>query len=198
VYALLRYFLSAPGLFALATLDSSLVFFLPLAIDAAIIVLAARRPDFAWLYPLVATLGSLLGTTVTFWIGAKIGEAGLTWFIPARRLERVKQRVATTGAVALASLALIPPPFPFTPFVLTCGALEVKRVPFFSTLAAARLLRFVVDTYLARLYGQQILSWMRSPAFKLVVWFFIVIAVAGTSYSLYRVLKSSRRDGPRS
>jgi hypothetical protein len=43
-YSFLGYFLTAPGLVVLAALDSSMIFFLPLGIDFAVIVLSARMP----------------------------------------------------------------------------------------------------------------------------------------------------------
>ena len=73
-------------------------------------------------------------------IGRKIGEHGLTRFVPARRLERVKRRVQKSGAIALALPGLIPPPFPYTPFILTSGALDVDPVRFLGALAVVRLM----------------------------------------------------------
>ncbi len=43
--ALLRHFLTPPGLVVLGALDSSLIFFLPLGIDFAVIILSARTPE---------------------------------------------------------------------------------------------------------------------------------------------------------
>src|SRR6185369_15966234 len=49
------------GVIILAALDSTIVFFLPLGIDAVVIILSARRTAFAWTVPLLATAGSLGG-----------------------------------------------------------------------------------------------------------------------------------------
>ena len=43
----------------MGALDSSLIFFLPLGIDFAVIILAARKPELFWLYALLATAGSV-------------------------------------------------------------------------------------------------------------------------------------------
>ena len=91
----------------------------------------------------------MAGVGLTFWMGVKIGEKGLERYVPAKRLERIRQRMAGGGAVTLAALSLIPPPFPFTPFVLAAGALEVRPVTFFTTFTACRLLRFGLEAALA-------------------------------------------------
>src|SRR3954469_1984920 len=95
-------------------LDASMVFFLPLGIDFIVILMTARKPELFWLYAVLATLGSLVGAAGTYWIGKKAGERGLSRFVAPRRLERVKARV-NRGTLVVAALALIPPPFPFTP-----------------------------------------------------------------------------------
>jgi membrane protein YqaA with SNARE-associated domain len=174
----LSYFLSWWGAFLLGALDSSLVFFLPLGIDTLVIYLAARNEDLFWLYPLLATAGSITGAALTYWIGRTAGEAGLERLVPKRRLERLQSRVRESGAIAFALPALLPPPFPLTPFILTCGA---------------RLARFFVGATLARLYGRGILRVMESDGFRMVIIGLIVLAVVGTAISGAMLWRSTRR-----
>jgi membrane protein YqaA with SNARE-associated domain len=181
--SLFAFFLSWWGTFLLAALDSSMLFFLPFGIDAVVIYLAARNDDLFWLYPILATAGSCAGAAVTFWIGGKAGEHGLQRLVSARRLERMHCRVRDSGAIAMALPALLPPPFPLTPFILTCGALAVDRTRFFLTFATMRLLRFGAEAALARRYGRGILRILQSDSFQLVIAGFIVIAVVGTLIS---------------
>ena len=180
------------GVVVLAALDSTLFFSLPFGIDAAVIILAARMRELWWIVPLLATSGSIAGAALTFWMGAKIGEQGLERWVPDKRLARVRARVRTRGAVALAVLDLIPPPFPFTPFVLAAGALEVQPRTFFVTLTACRLFRFGLEAALAVVYGQRILTALDSDLFHDIVVFFIVIAIALTALSLVQVVRATR------
>jgi membrane protein YqaA with SNARE-associated domain len=173
-----------------------MLFFLPFGIDALVIYLAARNRDLFWLYPLLATSGSLVGAALTFWIGHAAGEAGLKRLVSGRRLERLQKRVRESGAVALAIPALLPPPFPLTPFVLTCGALSVNVWRFFGTFTVVRLLRFGGEALLARLYGRRVLVMLQSDAFQIVVVVFAVVAIIGTVASgvvLWRNTRSGRR-----
>ena len=184
------------GVVVLAALDSTLFFSLPLGIDTAVIVLAARLRDFWWTVPLLATFGSLAGAALTFWMGVKIGEQGLERWVARKRLVAIRARVHEKGAVALAVLDLIPPPFPFTPFVLAAGALDVTTRTFFVTLAVCRLLRFGLEAALALVYGNRILGWLDSDLFHDIVTFFIALAIALTLLSIVQVVRATRKPSP--
>src|SRR3954465_1446404 len=136
-FSVLGYFLTPVGIVLMGILDASMVFFLPLGIDFVVILMTARKPELFWLYALLATLGSSIGAAGTFWIGKKAGEKGLTRFVNARRLKRI-EAPANPGALVVAALGLIPPPFPFTPFVLAAGALGMNAWSFLGALAGVR------------------------------------------------------------
>lgn len=185
-------FASPIGIVVLGALDSTIFFSLPFGIDAAVIALAARSERLAWMVPVLATVGSLVGAALTFWMGMKAGEAGLERFIPAHRLERIQKKIKNKGAVALALLTLIPPPFPFTPFILAAGALRVRPVVFFGAMAASRLLRFGIEAVLAVWYGRRILAWMDSDLFHQIAFACLALAVVLTTLSIVRLTRSSR------
>ena len=185
-------FLSPLGLVALAALDMSMLVFLPFAVDAAVVILTARHPESAILYVALATAGSMVGGAVTYWIGRRAGEHGLERFVPERRLEYVKRRVRHSGAVAFAVPAMMPPPFPLTPFVLACGALAVSRTRFFLTLAIIRAARFGIEAALAVVYGRRILTWMQSGTFQALVTVLTVLAVVVTIAAYWTLARRSR------
>ena len=187
------FFLTWWGAFLMAALDTSMLFFLPFGIDALVIFLAAREPDLFWLYPILATAGSLTGAAITFWIGRKAGEMGIERLVPSRRLERLKCKVNDAGAVAMAVPALLPPPFPLTPFIITCGALDVNRTRFFATFGAVRMLRFGLEATLARLYGRGVLAVLQSETFQIVISGFVIVAIIGTVASAVLLWRSTHR-----
>src|ERR1700758_1406578 len=156
------------GLALIAALDSTLVVVIPLAVDIAVVVLTSRHRDLFWLYPLIGSLGSLAGAALTFYIGRRVGEPGLEYFVPKGRLDRIRRRIEDKGAVALAALDLLPPPFPFTACILAAGALEVSTVIFFVTLLLTRILRFGIEATLAYFYGRQIIGWLQSATFEYI------------------------------
>jgi membrane protein YqaA with SNARE-associated domain len=183
---------SPVGVVVLAALDSTVFFSLPFGIDAVVILLAARDRGFAWVIPLLATAGSLAGAALTFWMGAKIGENGLERYVPPRRLERIRRRIKNTGALTLAALDLIPPPFPFTPFVLAAGALDVNASRFFITLCLCRVLRFGLEAFLAVFYGDGVLSWLDSDAFQDTISAFILLAFVASTWTIVKLIQATR------
>ena len=193
-HSLLGYFLTPAGIVAMGALDSSVVFFLPLGIDFVAIILAARRPDLFWFYAILAATGTVIGSGATFWLGRIVGEHGLAKLVKPSRLEKIQRRVHERAAYSLAALAIIPPPFPFTAFALTCGALRVDAWGFFVTLAGMRLLRFGIETALAAHYGRGIIAWMDSATFRWLIGGIIVLAVAGTIVSAIALVRSTRRS----
>ncbi|MCC7417411.1 MAG: hypothetical protein IT176_09745 [Acidobacteria bacterium] len=183
------------GLLLASGLDSTIFFFLPFGTDALVVYLAARHGGSFWLYPLLTTGGSAAGAALTFWMGVRLGEHQLARFVPERRLAWLKHRVSKAGATALGLVALLPPPFPMTAFVLTSGALDVDRTRFFGALIAARGIRFGLEAWLARRYGEGVLQVMESDQFLWVIGAFLVIAVVGTAVSLVAIWRRTRRRG---
>jgi len=186
---LFHLFLSHSGLLVLAALDSTLFFLFPFGIDAAVIILAVRRPESRWLFPVLATAGSLAGTMVTFWMGEKLEEAGLERYVHSRRLDSVKGAVRKKGATALAMLGIVPPPFPFTAFVLASGALGIDAIRFLTVVTLVRIVRFGAETALAAHYGTTVLRWLNSDVVAEVVSGIILLAIVMSAISIYGLLR---------
>jgi membrane protein YqaA with SNARE-associated domain len=180
------------GLWLIAALDSTMVFFLPLAVDIAVIVLASRTHEMFWVYPIFASAGSICGAAVTFYIGRRVGDAELERFVSPGRLASVRRKIKSKGAVAIAVLDLVPPPFPFTAFILVAGALKVSVQRFFITLFVSRMVRFGAEAVLAYFYGRQIISWFRSETFEYIGWFLFGVAMFGTALATIQLIRSTR------
>lgn len=185
-------FLSAGGLFVLAAAESTVFFWFPFGVDAAVILLVARNVDRAWVYPLIATAGSIVGTAATLWMGKKIGESGIARYVPERRLKAVKAKVKKNGAATIALLGIVPPPFPFTAFVLASAALKVNIPRFLGVLTAVRLARFGIEALIAARFGRLAIRWLNSDTMQFVVGGVIVLALAGTAVMLIGALRQRR------
>ena len=191
-------FLSWWGLWLIAALDSTMVFFLPLAVDIAVVILVSRNREFFWLYPILASAGSLCGAALTYYIGRGLGEVGLERYVPKKRLAGFRRRIEEKGAVALAILDLIPPPFPFTACVLAAGALKVDTMLFFVTLFLTRLLRFGVEAVLAYFYGPTIIGWLKSDIVEYIGTALFAAAIIGTIITTIQLIRKSRAHrGPK-
>jgi membrane protein YqaA with SNARE-associated domain len=183
LHSLFVFFLSWWGALLLSFLDSTLLFVIPFGNDALLIYLAARTPELFWLYALLMTIGSVGGVWLTYRIGQKAGDEGLPRLVSPNHLDRLKERANDAGAGTVAIAAVLPPPFPLTPFVLTCGALHVNRTRLLVLFAVMRLLRFGTVATVARWYGTGVLKILHSTVVERVVIGLIVVAIAGTVIS---------------
>jgi membrane protein YqaA with SNARE-associated domain len=190
MHGFVHFFVSLPGLLVLGFLDAAFFFTLPLGIDAVVVMLAARGGVYVWLTPLVAVIGSIAGAALTYWTGEKIGDAGLGRMTSDAWVRRIRRRLRGS-AVTLAALDLLPPPFPFSAFVLGAGAVKVDRRKFFATLAICRLFRFGVEALLGLRFGRYALQWIESEAVERIVAVAVVIAIAAGLVSLGRLRRGS-------
>ena len=179
------------GLVLLGMLDSSFLF-LPLGNDLLLVGLTAAHPSRMLYYAGMAALGSLLGCLLIDLICRAGGEAGLARLLPKRRVEYVKKRMETRAGWVLAAAAMLPPPFPFTPFVAGAAAFEYPRPKLFGILAPTRLARFVLVGLLAMWFGRRILKWAQSPLLRGFLIGLAVVSIVGSAYSVWRLIRNSR------
>ena len=183
---------SVAGVCLIGALDSTMVFFLPLAVDFGVIFITSRNPALFWFYPVLVGACSLIGAAVTFYLGRTIGEAGLEHFISVRRLKRVEARLKGDRTAAIAALDLLPPPFPFTAFILAAGAFKVNVRRFFIAMFGFRLIRFGAEAGLAAIYGRQLVRWMESDWFRDIAYFFTAIVLLGSIFTVVQFVRKTR------
>ena len=150
----------------------------PGSLDIFIIILVGGEPRHWWIYVLAATVGSTIGAYLTFGIGQKGGKAELEKRIPEKRLKKVYRWSEEYGVGAVAVPALLPPPFPLSPFLLAAGAMNVPRKKFLSAYAAGRLVRYSIVALLGKLYGRSVIRVIQEYS-KPIIWSLIALAVCG-------------------
>jgi membrane protein DedA with SNARE-associated domain len=133
-----------------------------------------------------------VGATVTYLIGVKVGDEGLSRFVSKGRLDRFRARMKNIGVLTTGVSAILPPPFPLTAFVLTSGALRVPMTRFLLVFAGARLVRFGIEALLARRFGTALLQMLQSDFAQRIVIGLVIVSVVGTAVTIIRVWRSSR------
>ena len=179
--------LGAPGLFLISLLDSSVLSF-PIINDLLLIDLSIEHPARMPLYALMATVGSVLGCTLLYFIARKGGEAYFRRRAGARA-EVIRRWVERNGFGGMLVAAMLPPPTPFKIFVFAAGVFEVPLMSFTSAITLARLIRYFGVGYLAVKYGHDALPLLARH--KLEVAIFLVVLV-GVSYLLSRWILRER------
>jgi membrane protein YqaA with SNARE-associated domain len=183
--------LGPAGLFVVAVMDSSFLT-IPEVNDFLVVTSSTAFPSQAWLYILMATLGSVAGSSILWWIGRRGGHAALERRFGAERVERTRGLFSRWGVLALAVPSLLPPPMPFKVFVLSSGVFGMPWRRFMVTLFVARGLRYSFWGTMGVLYGQEALAILQ----RFDAWFagrtewllmaLAVIAVVGVAIWLVR------------
>ncbi|HEY2645622.1 MAG TPA: VTT domain-containing protein [Candidatus Acidoferrales bacterium] len=141
------------GLLLIAFLDSSVLSF-PIINDLLLIDLSVRNPARMPYYAAMATLGSVAGCLLLYYIARRGGEA-MFQKQAGPRAQHIRAWVGRNGFLSILVTALLPPPTPFKIFVVAAGGLEMPVQTFVLGLLAARGIRFFGEGFLAIRYGDQ-------------------------------------------
>jgi membrane protein YqaA with SNARE-associated domain len=144
--------LGAGGIFLAAFLDSSFVS-LPLINDFLVVEMSVLRPARMPLYAAVATLGSLAGCLLLFFLARKGGEVYFHRHAGGRAA-RVRAWLRRYEFLAIAVPAILPPPMPFKLFVLGAGVFQGEVGTFSMALVVGRGFRYFALGFLAVRYGE--------------------------------------------
>lgn len=182
------------GLLILGILDSSFLV-APWGNDLLVVALTARHPTVPNMlyYAVMSTIGSVLGCLLLDVTLRPLGEKGLEKHLSPRRLKRVKDKVGDHVGRALVIASLVPPPFPFTAFVMAAAALQYPRKRLLAAVGVSRLIRFVVLGWLALRFGEKILGWVKNPVVQGILIGLIVVCLVGSVISVYGWIKRSKR-----
>ncbi len=140
------------GIFVVAFLDSSVLTF-PVINDLLVIYYSMRFPERMPYYAAMATLGSVGGSIVLYFLARKGGEVMFRRRAGARA-KAVRAWFHRNSFLAVAVPAMLPPPMPFKLFVLAAAVFQVRLAIFTAALTATRGFRYFTVGYLAVRYGE--------------------------------------------
>jgi len=182
--------MGGPGLVLLGLADNSVI---PLtgSMDVLTIWLAARHREPWPYYAFMATLGAVIGGYITYALARKGGKEAMERKLSKKKAERISKTFERWGFFAVALPALLPPPFPFVPFLLAAGALQYSPKKFLGALSLGRGVRYSVAAGLGFLYGRHILRFFNkyhAPALAIL----IGLAVIGAVLTLIQYLRARK------
>ncbi len=177
------------GLFLIAFLDSSILTF-PIINDFLLIDLSISRPERMPYYAAMATLGSVAGCLLLYYLARKGGEAMFNHHA-GRRAQRIQAWINRNGFISILVTALLPPPSPFKIFVVAAGALEMPVRAFVLGLLLARGFRFFGEGFLAVKYGNQANHFLLGHKFEMAG---LALGVVLSLYLLMRIVFRDRLE----
>ena len=183
--------MGGPGLVLLGIADNSVI---PLtgSMDVLTIWLAARHHEPWPYYAAMATLGAVIGGYITYALARKGGKETMERKLSKKRATQVSKTFERWGFFAVAVPALLPPPFPFVPFLLAAGAMQYPKQKFLGALTLGRGVRYTIAAGLGFHYGNHILRFFRhyyKPAMAIL----IGLAVIGAVLSLVQYLRMKKK-----
>ena len=134
------------------------------------------------MYPLMAGVGSALGSLVIYAIGRKGGEVALAKRVSRAKLDHLRQTFEKREFMALMIPSMLPPPTPFKLFVLSAGVFQMKVRDFMLAIFLGRVLRFFVLSILVVAFGPAIvektkLLFVHHPALAVALVLAVILGV---------------------
>ena len=180
------------GLVLLGLADNSVVP-MPGSMDALTIVLSAHQKALWPYYAAMATVGGIVGGYVTYGLGFKSGEKALEKRVSKKKAERIYNLFKRYGFWSLFVPALLPPPVPFSPFLIVAGAMKYPKRNFFIAVGLARAIRYGLLAWLGSMYSKQIFGFFHDY-YRPMLWAVISLSVIGGAAALFWTWKR-KRDG---
>jgi membrane protein YqaA with SNARE-associated domain len=173
--------MGAPGILLVAFLDSSILS-LPEIADLLVIYMVTKHPSLFPLYVGSATLGSLAGCMLLYYIGKKGGAALVHKRFDSASVGRTLDAFRRHGIMAVLVPSVLPPPAPFKPFVLLAGVADISATRFAVAILIGRGARYLFEGLLALWYGERALAYMQAHGIQLAV---IALAVLTVGFVIY-------------
>lgn len=165
------------ALFGLSFAESS---FFPIPPDVLLIALALGRPRRAFWFATLATVGSVLGGIVGYYIGATlfdtVGRPILEWYNATDRFDVVGELYRDNVVLALGTAGFTP--IPYKVFTIAAGAFDIALLPFVVISTVSRGLRFFIVAALIYFFGPPIKQFI-DKYFNLITIGFVVVLVGG-------------------
>jgi membrane protein YqaA with SNARE-associated domain len=178
-----------PGLFFVAFLDSSFLS-LPEINDILVVWMVTHHKQGLVYYVTMATLGSIAGCFVLYWLAWQGGERFLQKWFKEDHIARASAQVRKHGVLALFVPAILPPPAPFKIFVLLAGVVEIPPLKFVAAIGLARGLRYFVEGLLAVWYGDMALQYIEAHSTEVALWAAAVVLILGLAYGWWHSRRS--------
>jgi len=163
------------------------------SMDVLTIWLAAHHREPWPYYAFMATVGAVIGGSITYGLARKGGQQAMELRLSKRRAAKVYKRFERWGFGAIAVPALLPPPFPFVPFLLAAGAMQYSRKKFLGALTLGRGIRYTLVAGLGALYGKQITKFF-SQYYKPALAILIGLAIVGGILTVIQYVRYKRSE----
>jgi membrane protein YqaA with SNARE-associated domain len=184
--------MGAPGILVVAFLDSSILS-LPEIADILVIYMVTTHRSLFLLYVASATLGSLIGCLLLYYIGKKGGAAFVHRRFDGASVGRTLDAFRRHGVMAILIPSILPPPAPFKPFVLMAGIADISVTRFTVAVLIGRGARYTIEGLLALWYGERALAFIHAHGTMTALVALGVLAIGFVIYLYWKRRHTSSR-----
>ena len=159
-------------------------------VDALVVLIAVWNRGQGYEAAVAATVGSLTGSLILFFIARKGGEEYLHRYTSHGRGARLRAWFVEYGLLTIFVPAFVVVPMPLKLFILSAGALEVSPVRFIAVFLAARIPRYFLLAWLGTHLGKGALPYLQQHVWALLGF---AVALFVVLYLAIRLLRQRRR-----
>jgi membrane protein YqaA with SNARE-associated domain len=181
--------LGAWGVFAIAAIDSAAI---GMPLDPVVAGYVYLQPHKFWLYAMMASAGSAIGSLIIYAIGYEMGELVLEKRMGKEKFLRIQARFEKHEFLALAVPSLMPPPFPFKLFALSAAVFEMHWTRFVLAIFTGRVVRFLILSALVVFFGPQVVELTGALFARHAGWVAAALAIVA-ALILFVVLRKRRK-----
>lgn len=167
----------------------------PILPDVVLIPLALKNPDMAIYYGLVATIVSVLGGFVGYWIGYKWGMPVVHKVMPDKYAHKI-QEFADSDNVSWTIFLAAMSPIPYKCVSISAGAFRVKWHVFIVSSLLGRAKRFFLEAVLIYYFGAAAVQFIENNAKEVLLLSVVLVIALGTGIYFYRRYKKGKSLNP--
>lgn len=167
--------LGAPGLLGVAFLE---FFLLPVPPDLVLVPLSVSTPEFAFLYAVVTTVGSVSAGLVGYTIGKKGGRRALDSRFAGKRVHQIEQYFERSGFVTIAVGAFAPIPEGYELLSIGSGVFDLDLRSYLLASVLGRGGRYVLEALLAVTLGDAARSLTEVEIYSIIGVITVVVLLA--------------------
>jgi len=179
----------AAGLFFVAFIES---FISPILPDLLLIPMALSTPEKAIYYAMIATVASVLGGIIGYFIGDRLGLPVLQKYAPAKHVETIHNWLEKYGGWAIFFAAMAPIPYKF--ISISAGVFRINMFVFLLASIFGRGKRFLLEGLLIFYYGPRAIELIKNYSNNFIIGFVVLVAIGVIAIVVMRMRKKPVSD----
>lgn len=161
------------GIFGIIIAAFSEAIFLPVPMELISIPIYLLKPTKAFLYSIILTLFSSLGSIVGYYLGKFLGKPIIEKFISAENINRLKNLYDKNSFLTILTSSFTP--IPYEAYVISAGIFNIDFRKFIFASIISRLIRHLPQGIIIFLYGEIILLHLKNYTLVISLFIFIIV-----------------------